>query len=100
MPNASRADRFAPLSAMPTDQLESPMIADTLRERLGRDPFEPFRVLTGRGRSVLVARPDLAVLMRSQVFIAAPNSDRWAQIPYLQVSGIATAPPTRRKRRS
>ncbi|MDX2118421.1 MAG: hypothetical protein SFY96_09595 [Planctomycetota bacterium] len=80
------------------------MIASTIRERLARDPFEPFLIRSSSGRGFLVASPELAVLMKTEVFIAEPNSDRWAQIPYLHVSGVESAPrrstSARRKRRS
>lgn len=72
--------------------LQFPMIASTIRERLARDPFEPFLIRASSGQGVLVASPDLVVLMKSEVFIAAPNSDRWAQIPYLHVAGVENAP--------
>lgn len=67
------------------------MIVDSIRERLKREPFEPFIIRSSRGEAVKVASPDLAVMMKSEIFIAAPNSDRWAQIPYLHVAGIESA---------
>jgi len=67
------------------------MIASTLRERLGRDPFEPFVIRSSSGQAILVARAELAVLMKTEVFVAAPNSDRWAQIPFLRVAGLESA---------
>lgn len=75
------------------------MIADTLRERLGREPFEPFVIRASSGQVVLVASPDLAVLMKSEVFVAAPNSDKWAQIPFLHIAGIESANGHGRRRR-
>lgn len=75
------------------------MIADALRERLGREPFEPFVIRASSGQVVLVASPDFAVLMKSEVFVAAPNSDKWAQIPYLHIAGIENANGHGRRRR-
>jgi len=80
------------------------MIASTIKERLAREPFEPFLIRSSSGRGFVVSSPDLAVLMKTEVFIAEPNSDRWAQIPYLHVSGVENAPrgnghSGRRKRR-
>lgn len=67
------------------------MIAKVIRERLSKEPFEPFRIRASSGSSYLVSAPFLVALMKSEVFIAAANSDRWAQIPYLHVAGIEDA---------
>ena len=64
------------------------VIATTIRERLRRDPFEPFIIRASSGEAVRVASPELAVLMKSEGFVAAPNSDRWTQLPYLHVAGL------------
>lgn len=64
------------------------MIATSIRERLRREPFAPFIIRSSSGEAVRVASPDLAVLMKSEIFVAAPNSDRWAQLPYLHIAGI------------
>jgi hypothetical protein len=55
------------------------MIARTIRERLQREPFEPFVIRSSSGEAVRVASPELAVLMKTGIFVAATNSDRWAQ---------------------
>lgn len=75
------------------------MIADLIRERLKAEPFEPFRIRASSGKSIVVASPDLAVVMKSEVFVAAPNSDKWAQIPFLHVASIASVSNGRRKKR-
>jgi hypothetical protein len=77
------------------------MIADTIRERLRRDPFEPFYIRTSGGQAYLVSSPELVVLMKSEVFVAQAKSDRWASLPYLHVAGIESAGSARspRKRR-
>ncbi len=64
------------------------MIANTIRERLQREPFEPFIIRSSSGQAVRVARPELAVLMKTEIFVAAPNSDQWTQLPYLHVAGV------------
>jgi len=75
------------------------MIANGLRERLEREPFEPFRVVSSGGRVVSVSNPGLVVLMKSAVFIAEPNSDRWAHIPYLHIAGLESDDTTRKRKR-
>ena len=64
------------------------MIATTIREWLRRDPFEPFIIRASSGQAVRVASPDLAVLMKSEIFVAAPNSDRSTILPYLHIAGL------------
>lgn len=75
------------------------MIADLIRERLKAEPFEPFRIRSSSDKSIVVASPDLAVVMKSEVFVAAPNSDKWAQIPFLHVASIESVSNGRRKKR-
>jgi hypothetical protein len=64
------------------------MIAKTIRERLQREPFEPFIIRSSSGEAVRVSSPDLAVLMKSEIFVAEPNSDHWVQLPYLHIAGL------------
>jgi hypothetical protein len=66
------------------------MIANTIREMLHRDPFEPFRVVTSSGEAHVVHNPDLVALLKSEVFIAQPNSDRRIFLPLLHVSAVET----------
>ena len=40
------------------------------------------------GEGYLVANPDLVVMMRSSIFVAAPNSDRAWTIPYLHIAAV------------
>lgn len=64
------------------------MIAGFIRERLRREPFEAFIIRPGSGEALRVASPDFAVMMKSEIFVAAPNSDRWSQIPVLGIVGL------------
>ncbi len=63
------------------------MIASSIRERPSRDPSEPFVLRSSKGQAALVSSPDMAVLMKTEIFVAAPNSDTWAQLPDLHISG-------------
>ena len=71
---------------------------------LHREPFEPFRVVTSSGGSYVVHNPDLVALMKSEVMIAEPNSDRRTFVSLLHVSAVQTLrnghPSAGRKRRS
>lgn len=66
------------------------MIAESIKEMLNREPFTPFRVVTSSGEAYRIANPALVTLMRSEVFIAQPNLDRWSIIPLLHVSAVET----------
>src|SRR5438477_10554938 len=68
--------------------LESAMIIDAIRERLDHVPFQPFQIRASSGQTYAVSNPDLVVLMKSSVFVAAPNSDRAATVPYLHIAAV------------
>jgi hypothetical protein len=64
------------------------MIVNAIRGRLGREPFEPFQIRTSSGQPYVVASPDLVVLLKSEVFVAAPDRDHAATIPYLRITAV------------
>jgi hypothetical protein len=78
---------------------------DTIRELLDREPFRPFRILTSAGESFTIGDPHSVAMMKSQVFIAHPGSDRSTYVPLLHIAAVDTlvnghpGRPARRKRR-
>lgn len=64
------------------------MLAVDIRERLSRDPFEPFRIRSSSGDAYDVRSPFSIALMKSKVFIAFPDSDRWAELSYLHIAAL------------
>ena len=64
------------------------MARETIRNLLERDPFQPFRIRASSGAAYDVRSPGLVVLLRSQVFIAEPRSDRFVVVPLLHVAGV------------
>ncbi|MCG3129153.1 MAG: hypothetical protein CHACPFDD_04063 [Phycisphaerae bacterium] len=79
------------------------MSAESIRELLEREPFHPFRIRASSGMAYDVRNPGLVVLMKSQVLVAEPKSDRYALIPFLHVAGVelmANGRPRSRARRS
>lgn len=64
------------------------MIADTIRERLAQQPFEPFIIRSSSGQGYKVGGPDLVVLMKTKVFVAEARSDRAATVSYLHIAAI------------
>ncbi|MCC6426996.1 MAG: hypothetical protein IT435_09265 [Phycisphaerales bacterium] len=81
------------------------MISSAIRERLEQEPFKPFAIRSSSGRKYVVRNPDLAVMLKSSVWVATPNSDTMSEIPYLYVAGIESVTnghskkPTRRSRK-
>jgi hypothetical protein len=73
------------------------MIVDILKERIEQEPFQPFTVITSAGKSYEVRNPALAVLLKSSVWIAIPNSDRMVQVPYLHVAAVESGDGNGRK---
>ena len=61
---------------------------DTIRELLGRDPFQPFRLVLTSGDRYQVRNPALVVLMQSQMFIAEPKSDRFHLLRMNQIAAV------------
>ncbi len=64
--------------------------SDTIRDLLDRDPFEPFRILTSAGESFTIRDPHSVALMNTQVFIAAPRTDRSTYVLYTHVAAVET----------
>jgi hypothetical protein len=64
------------------------MIASAIREQLQHEPFIPFVIRASSGKAVRVASPHLAVMMKSEIFVAEPNSDRFTVLPYLHIAGV------------
>lgn len=75
------------------------MNANDIRERLLREPFEPFRIRSSSGEVYDVTAPFLVALMKSRVFIAAPNSDRWDEVSYLHIAALESMDRGRGQRR-
>jgi hypothetical protein len=66
------------------------MRPETIREMLDRDPFEPFRIVTSAGEAFIIRDPHTVALMKSEVFIAHPRTDRRTFIPLLHVVTVET----------
>ena len=64
------------------------MIATDIKERLSREPFEPFRIRSSSGQIYDVTEPFLVALMKTKVFIAHPKSDDWDELSYLHIAAL------------
>ena len=67
------------------------MLAIDIKERLARDPFEPFHIRASSGEAHAVTSPFQVAMMKSKVFIAFPDSDRWAELSYLHIAALESA---------
>ncbi|MBC7773613.1 MAG: hypothetical protein H7210_14045 [Pyrinomonadaceae bacterium] len=67
------------------------MVVADIRERLSREPFEAFRIRGSSGETYDITSPFLVALMKSKVFIAYANSDRWAELSYLHIASLESA---------
>lgn len=61
---------------------------DSIRDLLERETFQPFRIRASSGIAYDVRRPGLAILLRSQVLVAEPKTDRYAVVPFLHIAGV------------
>lgn len=67
------------------------MIRQEIKELLQSQPFEPFTIHLTSGDRVKVHDSTLAALLKSGIFVAQPNSDRRAIIPFLHISAVQLA---------
>jgi hypothetical protein len=74
------------------------MVAANIREMLEREPFVPFRVVMTSGRHYDVANPALVMVLKSEVFIAFPDGEHWAHVPFLHTASVETITNGRGKR--
>ena len=75
------------------------MNPDKIRERLRREPFEPFRFHLTSGDTYEVRDPNGVALGQRRVFLAFPDADRQAFFPYLHIAAIETVVNGHRPRR-
>lgn len=81
------------------------MIGKSIRGKLEREPFVPFRLVLSSGKHYDVTAPLSAALLKSEVFLVFADGERWALLPLLHIAWIQTLgngrrrPGTGRKRR-
>ena len=64
------------------------MNREAIQELLHRHPFEPFEVHLSNGEIHQVRNPEFAVVLRSNLFIGYPDSDRFALCSLLHIVGL------------
>ncbi len=64
--------------------------ADTIREYLKREPFEPFVIRLSNGESYEVRHPECALLMKTKVIVGFPDEDRSVTCSLIHVNSVET----------
>jgi hypothetical protein len=64
------------------------MNADTIREWLRREPFEPFELRLSNGEHYQVRHPELVALGKNRIAIVDPNTDRIVHLALVHVNNI------------
>jgi len=64
------------------------MIRNKICELLDREPFAPFRLVLSSGKNYDVLNPQTTVLLKSEIFIAFPDGERWALVPLLHITSV------------
>jgi hypothetical protein len=73
------------------------MTAETFREIMHREPFEPFRVVMSSGENYTVLHPEMALITAKVLVLAVPLADgeKLAFCSYLHIAHIETLKPSR-----
>jgi hypothetical protein len=64
------------------------MNAETIRELLHREPFEPLEVRLSNGDVHRIPHPEFAMLLKSTLVIGVPDSDRVILCSLLDIASI------------
>ncbi len=67
------------------------MNAETIRELLKRQPFEPLEVRLSNGDVHRIPHPEFAILLKSTLVIGVPDSDRVILCSLLHIASIERA---------
>jgi hypothetical protein len=64
------------------------MNADTIREFVRRQPFEPFVIRLSNGETHEVRHPECAVVGKSKVLVYYPEQDRFVFVALIHVNSV------------
>ena len=66
------------------------MVSETVKDWLAKQPFEPFEIRMSNGVAYQVKHPEFAFVMKSNVVIVHPESDRVFVCALLHIASIET----------
>ena len=64
------------------------MSADTIREWVNRQPFEPFEIRLSNGEVHQVRHPEVVAIGRDRVAVFDPHADRFVHIALIHINSI------------
>ena len=64
------------------------MNAETIREWLNRQPFEPFEVRLSNGEHYQVRHPELLAIAKNRIIVVDPNTDRVVHVAMVHINSI------------
>jgi len=68
------------------------MNADTIRDYLRREPFEPFVIRMSNGEVHEIHHPECALVMKTKIIVGYPDDDRSVTCALVHVNSIETLP--------
>lgn len=67
------------------------MTSETIRELLRKQPFEPFEIRLSNGDVHAVRHPESAIVLKTNVIVGYPETDRFAVCSLLHIASIEAA---------
>jgi hypothetical protein len=64
------------------------MNLDTIREWLGREPFEPFEIRLSNGEVHAVRRPENVAVAKTRIAISYPETDRIVHCALVHINSV------------
>lgn len=66
------------------------MSAETIREFLKREPFEPFMIRMSNGEVHEIRHPESAFVMKTRVLVYYPEEDRSVMCALVHINSVET----------
>jgi hypothetical protein len=67
---------------------EPTMNAETIREYLRREPFEPFVIRMSNGEVYEIRHPKCALVMKTKVIVGYPEEDRTVTCALVHINSV------------
>jgi hypothetical protein len=67
---------------------EPAMNAETIREYLRREPFEPFVIRMSHGEVYEIRHPECALVMKTKVIVGYPEEDRTVTCALVHINSV------------
>jgi len=64
------------------------MNAETIREWLSRQPFEPFELRLSNGEAYQVRHPEVLAIGKTRIAIVDPETDRFVHVAMIHINSI------------